>query len=263
MNSPHYPVETITGVWKFERPPHLQVATRSTPGHLLHYIESGTYTLVTNRRRYEVNAGDCVYYYGSEEVEWHGGSLPVVFYSVGYMSSLPVLPVTRRVFKVRSEIARIFPEIFNCYQRRNEGISVHLELYGMLCRLLALIYRSDHNTGEKTQSGVWPAIEQEILHQRKFHITVGDLARLSGMSLSTLSKHCIAATGKSPRDRLRDLRISEAKGLLLYSGMSITEIAGQLGYRGIHEFSREFSRTCHVPPSGFIKNNSKAHPEKY
>ena len=48
-------------------------------------------------------------------------------------------------------------------------------------------------------------------------------------------------------------RMEASKGLLLYTNLPITEIADQLGYERIHEFSREFSK--------YFKQTAKSYRE--
>ena len=66
------PVENITGVWRFQRPPLYKDATSSIPGHLLHYIISGSYKVSIGKKQYYPKKGDILYYYGSEQVVWIG-----------------------------------------------------------------------------------------------------------------------------------------------------------------------------------------------
>ena len=76
-----------------------------------------------------------------------------------------------------------------------------------------------------------------------------DLANLTKSSRATVVRLCRAATGMSPVQRLRELRMDEARGLLLYSQRSVTQVARYLGFPEIHGFSREFSRHFGFPPS--------------
>ena len=50
--------------------------------------------------------------------------------------------------------------------------------------------------------------------------------------------------------------MSEAKKLLRYSGMNVSEIAAYLGYPRVHEFSREFSKNSGSSPSSYKTDRS-------
>ena len=98
------PVENITGVWRFLRPPLYQDATSSIPGHLLHYIISGSYKVSIGKKQYYPKKGDILYYYGSEQVVWIGDNSYVDFYSVGFTgTAVPVLSAEERIVRKLAE----------------------------------------------------------------------------------------------------------------------------------------------------------------
>jgi hypothetical protein len=60
--------------------------------------------------------------------------------------------------------------------------------------------------------------------------------------------------GMSPREMLLKSRMSLARHLLLETGLSIKEIASQLGYQRQHEFWRAFRKATGVSPSDWRNN---------
>jgi AraC-like DNA-binding protein len=60
-----------------------------------------------------------------------------------------------------------------------------------------------------------------------------------------------AAFGSSPKQMLLQLRLQQAKNLLLDTPLSIKEIAAQVGYEQQHEFARGFRKMTGVSPSSF------------
>ena len=83
---------------------------------------------------------------------------------------------------------------------------------------------------------------------------------MGSTSRSSIVRLCRQATGMSPMKRIQQIRMEEAKGLLLSSSLNITEIAQYLGYIRMHEFSREFTLYFGTSPKQFrnsIKNLSK------
>jgi len=58
---------------------------------------------------------------------------------------------------------------------------------------------------------------------------------------------------------LRNLRIEKAKRLLLYTSLSITEIALDVGFSSSQYFSRVFSKAEGVDPRTFRKMRSGIH----
>ncbi|MFJ5625521.1 helix-turn-helix domain-containing protein [Peribacillus loiseleuriae] len=59
----------------------------------------------------------------------------------------------------------------------------------------------------------------------------------------------------SPRKYLSDLKLQEAKILILQPNISLKEIANRLGYKNLSHFSRQFKRWTGLNPSDFRKNN--------
>lgn len=76
------------------------------------------------------------------------------------------------------------------------------------------------------------------------------LARL-GVSSSRLHESCQIVTGTSPAALLHDRVIIEAKRLLVYSGVSVAEIAHRLGFEDPAYFSRFFSQRAGRSPRAY------------
>ncbi|WP_325048999.1 helix-turn-helix domain-containing protein [Aurantiacibacter zhengii] len=77
-------------------------------------------------------------------------------------------------------------------------------------------------------------------------------------SQSVLRSACQKIAGRSPSQILDDRALLEAKRLLLYSHMSIAEIAYSLGFTDPAYFSRFFSRQEGCAPSGFRQSRRHA-----
>ncbi len=77
---------------------------------------------------------------------------------------------------------------------------------------------------------------------------ISALARVAGLSPSALHRHFKRATGQTPIQFLKKLRLHRANDLLL-SGGGVTQAAMAVGYGSVSQFSREFKRHFGVPPS--------------
>lgn len=80
-------------------------------------------------------------------------------------------------------------------------------------------------------------------------ITVPDLAREVGMSPSALHKHFRAVTSTTPLQFQKDLRLLEARRLLIAGRHAVSDVAWEVGYESPNQFSREYARKFGVPPS--------------
>lgn len=83
------------------------------------------------------------------------------------------------------------------------------------------------------------------------HVSVGDIARESGMSVATLERRFKEHFQLNPSSFLSQLRVSRACELLRDSPLNITEIAVECGYESPAAFSRAFRREMRQSPSIF------------
>ena len=75
-----------------------------------------------------------------------------------------------------------------------------------------------------------------------------DLAHRAHMSPSTFRQHFRALTGVSPLQYQKQLRLQEARQLMLNEDLDAGSAAGHVGYESPSQFSREYSRLFGAPP---------------
>jgi len=73
-------------------------------------------------------------------------------------------------------------------------------------------------------------------------MTVADLARQVGMSVSAFHRHFRAVTASSPLQYQKELRLLEARRLLRSGAVSVATAAFDVGYESPNQFSREYTR---------------------
>jgi len=84
-------------------------------------------------------------------------------------------------------------------------------------------------------------------------LKVEDLAKRTGMSVSTFHNHFRAVTAMSPLQFQKWLRLHEARRLMLSENQDATTAALQVGYESPSQFSREYKRQFGAPPLRDIK----------
>jgi transcriptional regulator GlxA family with amidase domain len=77
---------------------------------------------------------------------------------------------------------------------------------------------------------------------------VEQLAAQAAMSVSTFHRHFKAATAMAPLQYQKQLRLLEARRLLLAGGRGVAEAAFAVGYESPAQFSREYARLFGTPP---------------
>lgn len=107
--------------------------------------------------------------------------------------------------------------------------------------LRSLLHRDSH------ASNISRAIHA-LRRDYRERIEVAELARSVGMSASSFYKHFKTVTSTTPLQYQKDLRLTEARRLLLGGRHSVSTAAYAVGYESPSQFSREYSRKFGGPP---------------
>ncbi|MBW7455416.1 helix-turn-helix domain-containing protein [Paenibacillus sepulcri] len=100
-------------------------------------------------------------------------------------------------------------------------------------------------------------IERTIMYMQDHlgeNISREQLAAHVGLNPEHYSRMFRKYTGSSPVDYMTELRMEQAKKMLLRSTMSIREIARQVGYGDPYYFSRRFKKMAGIAPSDYMKS---------
>lgn len=102
-----------------------------------------------------------------------------------------------------------------------------------------------------SQDGRLARVQRVIRRLREHYadpIRIADLADLAGMSETSLHRHFKAATSMSPLQFLKQVRLQQARNLLLGQGRDVAGVGFAVGYDSPSQFSREYSRQFGRPP---------------
>lgn len=92
-------------------------------------------------------------------------------------------------------------------------------------------------------------IRAEYVHP----LRVEQLAEAVGMSASSFHQHFQAATTLSPLQFQKQLRLIEARRMMLSQGTSASQAAHAVGYESVPQFTREYGRMFGASPVREIK----------
>lgn len=90
---------------------------------------------------------------------------------------------------------------------------------------------------------------QWLRHHYAEPVSIDTLAEVAGMSPSALHQHFRTVTGLSPLRYRTQLRVQEARRLMIARGLDAATAGFQVGYGSPSQFSREYARTMGLPPS--------------
>ena len=113
---------------------------------------------------------------------------------------------------------------------------------------------------DNTQSSMSKVLSY-ILEHVKDSLSLEDLSEIASMSKYHFLRSFKKELGVTPFQYITELRISLAKTMLTTTGMSITDIAYDLGYSNESSFIRAFTRVAGLSPIHF-KRNLPAKKEK-
>jgi AraC-like DNA-binding protein len=90
-------------------------------------------------------------------------------------------------------------------------------------------------------------------------LRIGEIAAAAGMSPSSLHVHFKAITRLTPLEYQKQLRLQEARRMMLTEGANAGSAAFAVGYESPSQFSREYRRLFGAPPRRDIERLQAAH----
>lgn len=98
---------------------------------------------------------------------------------------------------------------------------------------------------------------KQLVSENPHYIRIEEYAERLNISEDNLNTICKNITGLSAKQYILDLKITEAKRLLIYSTDNINEISFSLGFEDSSYFSRIFKKRTALSPSDFLKKYRK------
>lgn len=89
-------------------------------------------------------------------------------------------------------------------------------------------------------------------------LRIEQLAQEFGMSISSFHQHFKAVTGMSPLQFQKQLRLQEARRLMLSENLDAARVAYRVGYNDASHFNREYKSVFGVPPMRDVQRLQEA-----
>lgn len=103
-----------------------------------------------------------------------------------------------------------------------------------------------------SRNGVIYTICEIIQRDYYRNLTVQELAKQAGMSISLFHQTFKKVTNYSPLQYIKITRLHKARELIMNNKMGVAEAAYEVGYVSASQFSREFKRLFGIPPKSSI-----------
>lgn len=156
-------------------------------------------------------------------------------------------------YKITPAMHFIIREIISC---QKEGLFKRLFLEAKVCELLLLQLEQmsesnplDNQSLKRTDIEKILHVKERIENSLSTYRSLKDLAKEVGTNEFTLKKGFKEVFGTTVFGYWNQLKMNEAKTLLLDGDMSVTDVAKQLGYKNPQHFSTAFKRSYGVVPS--------------
>jgi AraC-like DNA-binding protein len=263
-------------------------ARRSSPTQPLHTAQWPCFALVVQGAK-SLTLGADVYHYGVGDYLVVSLELPVVSRVVEASPESPHLGLGLRIdpallgeVLARVDLPRpaLLPDM--------RGVGVHRAPPELLDATLRLVRLLDHPADI---AALAPLIEQEIVYRlltgpfgpRLLQIAtmetpgnkvaqaiawlrqefmqplrIDALAARVGMSMSSLHHHFKAVTAMTPMQYQKQLRLHEARRLMLVERLDVGSAGYRVGYQSPSQFSREYSRHYGLSPTRDVKGAAAA-----
>ena len=245
-------IQSVLLVDQLVRPNAIRYSAPSLPGHLIHLVLKGEAEQEVNGQRQRLVPGTVVWYHENETVQGQILKKPWVYYTVNFIAvHLPPPPFEQRVSRANARAVACFQSLLNAWRDVDLPPMIrHMRVLALLLELLMEVVPAatlSHRTGGHTN--LWWDIETKIREDLSRPMDLRFLQSQTRHSRLSITRACHAAVGMSPMKRVKEIRLSYARGLVLYSRMSMTEIALHVGYSRVQELSRDYREKFGVTPT--------------
>ena len=116
---------------------------------------------------------------------------------------------------------------------------------------------SREESRQLAQSSITELVCDYLINGVYENLTLHDVCSKFYVGKSNLCKLFCDYVGKGPMEYYNEIKMAEAKKLLLQGDMSVSTISDKLGYSSIHNFSRAFKKNFGVAPTEYKRKINK------
>ena len=170
------------------------------------------------------------------------------------LHELAVLP--RRYFYGSPELQDIFEKIFSLCSEKITPLG-RIAMGNRILELLLKVIRFSRKKSRRMLSEDIQKVLTRIQEHPEENISVEDMARIAGLSVSRFKVKFREQTGFPPGEHVTRVKVEKAGRMLLRRGATITDVAFDLGFSSSQYFATVFKRITRTRPSEFIKRGKR------
>jgi AraC-like DNA-binding protein len=229
---------------------------------LIHYVSSGKGNFHSGGQSYSLTTGDMFLIFPGKISSYSADSGdPWEYYWVGFNGTEAQRLVNLSGFSKDKPILRVpedyqvKPLLLNIYNGSGNTPDADAEMTGYLYLFLSRLIHA--NEQKRSSFGLRDYLAQAlrfIQYNYAGEIGVSDIAAYVGISRSQLYRAFISFFSISPIEFLQKYRINEACSLLRDGLLTVSEVAGSVGFDDPLYFSRVFKKYKGMTPTDYQKS---------
>lgn len=223
------------------------------------FMTEGSGHTIVNGVRHNLKAGQMIIY-AADSV--HGEGSGGIAEIVSFETAMPFpAQCCDRVITLTGSQRTLLHEIIDgalCMFEKRIGVKgmvlkAHVDQYALQStkNKLELFLLDIVQPGKDYKPDKMNAVTDYMMQNIHRVLTLQEMADELAMSISSLKRFVQDTYSTSPSAYFTDLKIQEAKRLILHSPMNVTEIAQRLGFSSVHYFSRVFKQKTGYTPSQY------------
>lgn len=218
---------------------------------MIYYVKAGRFDLYMDGEKHRISQGQMVYIPAGTRLTYaFDGQTPLEKFYTHFYLQLGKHPVR--------ECFRFSPVITVKDTLRADGIfqalisdTGVLSQKGVLLQLVELFLEASQAAPNPVDAMQEAA--QYICDHCEETVSVRELARQSGYSKDHFTRRFKESIGRTPRQYINDVKLTQAKKLLRTTDMSVSQIAATLGFCDAGYFTNFFCEKAGVTPSYYRK----------
>lgn len=156
-----------------------------------------------------------------------------------------------------AEVLGLLQRLIHAYDRQEAEIALLAKM--LVLNILYAVSKGLENPGNpqllRHRKALEAAVDYITEHYNRT-IRLDELAKSATLSVFHFSRLFKQKYGRSPHQFQMRRRIEKAKELLLYSQMSVSAIAEEVGYSNVYAFSKAFKQLEHISPGKYAHAHS-------
>lgn len=217
-------------------------------GYHFWYVKGGTGRIDVAGEQYDIYGGDCFCFnLADNHICTHNPENPLIVYTVYFQIEAEVKFPIQRIIRNNKLLGESLETCIETYAHKDSELAVM-----WLMPIIGTFQRENkENTAENEKIKEICRMAENNMEQQ---VSLKQLAEAAGYSGNQIIRLFKKEYGQTPMQYITQMKMEQAKKMMLYSSMSVTEIAYSVGYTDISYFSKVFKAYVGSNPRSYRKS---------